>query len=166
MKKILAILLAGMMTATAFAGCGGGASSSSQGGSSQGSGESSAASSDGGATNEMTRVYSLSELDAHNEYYYDIATGTVSMALASFSEIAVVANDVNAWNGNVDTTWYNDPNATSFEIFNADQLAGFGAIVGGMAGYTQVSFAGKTVKLMADINIGDLDSDNGIVFYP
>ena len=54
MKKILAILLAGMMTATAFAGCGGGASSSSQGGSSQGSGESSAASSDGGATNEMT----------------------------------------------------------------------------------------------------------------
>ena len=55
MKKILAILLAGMMTATAFAGCGGGASSSSQGGSSsQGSGESSAASSDGGATDEMT----------------------------------------------------------------------------------------------------------------
>ncbi len=53
MKKILAILLAGMMTATAFAGCGGGGSSSQA--SESKSGDSSAASSDGGATDEMTK---------------------------------------------------------------------------------------------------------------
>ncbi len=53
MKKILAILLAGMMTATAFAGCGGGGSSSQA--SESKSGDSSAASSDAGATDEMTK---------------------------------------------------------------------------------------------------------------
>ena len=32
-----------------------------------------------GETVEMTRVYALSEVDVHNEYYYDIATGTITM---------------------------------------------------------------------------------------
>ena len=51
-----------------------------------------------GKTVEMTRVYSLEEVDAHNEFYYDIVTGTVTMALATFSEIAVVNDTDNGWN--------------------------------------------------------------------
>ena len=56
-----------------------------------------------GETVEMTRVYALSEVDAHNEFYYDIATGTITMALATFSEVAVVSDTTKAWEGNIAT---------------------------------------------------------------
>ena len=52
MKKVLAILLAGMMTATAFAGCGGG-NASSNGGSSNGSGGSGGSASGGKVDEKM-----------------------------------------------------------------------------------------------------------------
>ena len=117
-----------------------------------------------GETVAMTRVYSLEEVDAHNEYYYDIATGTITMALATFSEVAVVSNEINPWNGDIVTDWYNDTD-TSFLIYNADQLAGLGAIVGGMNGQTQDSFAGQTITLMADIDLNDVEGD-GKIFYP
>ena len=118
-----------------------------------------------GVTVEMTRVYSLAEVDAHNEYYYDIATGTVTMALATFSEIAVRSVKKAVWKGGMDTTWYNTTD-NSFVIYNADQLFGFSAIVGGMAeGIEQDSFAGKTVTLMADIDLDDGEED-GKIFYP
>jgi len=122
---------------------------------------------------EMTRVYTVEEVDAHNEYYYDIETGAVTMAMATFSEVAVVSDTANAWNGDLDYTWYTEAGISkrstsdTYKIANADQLAAFGAIVGGMAeGIEQDSFSGKTVKLIADINIGDTVSDNGKVFYP
>ena len=107
-----------------------------------------------GETVEMTRVYSLEEVDQHNEYYYDIATGTVTMALATFSEIAVVANETNPWNGKIDDSWYNET-ATSFEIFNADQLAGLGKQVD--EGNT---FAGKTIIMCMDINLAGTTTDS------
>ena len=124
----------------------------------------------------------------HNNFTYDPATGDVTLYLASFSEIALTA-EPSAWEGNRDYSWY-DESKTELYIANADQLAGLGAIVGGMAKkgsdgviYTsngvdenativQDSFAGKTVKLVADINIADTNeyytdaSENGIVFYP
>ena len=138
-----------------------------------------------GVSNLMTAVSSLDELDTHNEFYYDPATGNVSLAMATFSEVAVVADTENAWEGNFNYSWY-DADATELQIANADQLAAFGAIVGGMKKVTgrsegkytysdeviQDSFAGKTIKLIADINIGDVNtetvdaSENGIVFYP
>jgi len=119
-----------------------------------------------GKTVEMTRVYSLAEVDAHNEFYYDIETGVITMALATFSEVAVVADTTAAWKGNFDYSWY-DADAKELTIANADQLAGFGAIVGGMNGQTQDSFAGKTVKLLADINLGDKDNANeSLIFHP
>ena len=123
-----------------------------------------------GATNQMIYVATAAELDAHNEFTYDPATGDVTMALCSFSEIAVVAEEAK-WEGNRDYSWYN-ADATELTIANADQLAGFGAIVGGMDGQTRDSFAGKTVKLVANIKIGDTHeyyadaSENGIIFYP
>ncbi len=126
-----------------------------------------------GVANLMTAVSSLDELDAHNEFYYDPATGNVSLAMATFSEVAMVAEPPK-WEGNRDYTWYT--NAVSplaegepdYVIANADQLAAFSAIVGGMDGQTQDSFAGKTVKLTSDINLGDKESENNpdIIFYP
>jgi len=118
-----------------------------------------------GVTKEMKREFALADVDAHNEFYYDIITGDVTVAMATFSEVALVADTENAWKGNFDYSWYN-ADATELTIANADQLAAFGAIVGGMDSQTQNSFSGKTVKLIADISIGDTDSENGIVFYP
>ncbi|MBQ7378953.1 MAG: hypothetical protein IJW70_04645 [Clostridia bacterium] len=135
------------------------------------------------ATNVMTSV-DADGVDAHNEFYYAPATGDTTLAMATFSEVAVVADTVNAWNGEFDYGWYN-ADATELVIANADQLAAFGAIVGGMAKdesgnflitYTDSdgdehhndSFSDKTIKLLADINLGDDEENNveGKIFYP
>ena len=120
-----------------------------------------------GVTNQMTAVASVSELTAHNQFYYDAATGNVTLNMATFSEVATVADTENAWNGTFDYSWY-DAGKTDLTISNADQLAAFGAIVGGMDGQTQDSFLGKTVKLLADVNLGDNESENKseLIFYP
>ena len=124
-----------------------------------------------GVTVPMTRVYTLEEVDAHNEYYYDIATGTVTLAMATFSEISARSVTANPWKGEVDHTWY-VANATELTIANADQLWSFSQIVGGMAVINgkkvQDSFEGKTVKLIADINLADdeVNNDPNKVFYP
>ena len=88
----------------------------------------------------------------HNEFTYNPATGDVTLALASFSEVAVVADTNNPWDGErLDYSWYS-PDATELTIYNADQLAGFAAIVDGKAeGIAQDSFAGKVVKLNNNI---------------
>ena len=114
----------------------------------------------------MSAASSAAELDAHNEFYYDPATGEITVAMASFSEVAVVAEPAK-WEGKFDYTWYT-ADATELTIANADQLAAFGAIVGGMNGQTQDSFSGKTVKLVANINLGDKESENNsdVIFYP
>ena len=104
------------------------------------------------------------ETPTHNSFSYDPATGDVTLYMASFSEVAV-KNAPAKWEGKFDYSWYN-ADATELYIANADQLAAFSAIVGGMNGKAKDDFAGKTVKLVADINIGDLNSENGIVFYP
>lgn len=120
---------------------------------------------------EMTRVFSLEEVDEHNEYYYDPATGVVTMAMATFSEVAVVADTTKAWEGKFDYSWY-DASKTELTIANADQLAAFGAIVGGMNADATPgegdSFKYKTVKLLADINLSDEEENNNsnIIFYP
>ena len=117
-----------------------------------------------GVTVEMTAVDTFT---AHNQFKYDPATGDITLYMATFSEVAVVADTVNAWEGKFDYTWY-DASKTELTIANADQLAAFGAIVGGMNGQTKDSFAGKTVKLIADVNLGDKENDNNpnLIFYP
>ena len=101
----------------------------------------------------------------HNNFEYDPATGDVVMYLASFSEFALVADNENVWKGEFDYTWY-DADATELTIANADQLAGFGAIVGGMNGQAKDNFAGKTVNLIANINLGDKNDASTNLFYP
>jgi hypothetical protein len=103
---------------------------------------------------------------AHNQFKYDPATGDLTLYMASFSEVAVVADTEKAWEGNYDYNWY-DADATELTIANADQLAAFGAIVGGMNGQTADNFEGKSVKLIGDINLGDKDNANGsLIFHP
>ncbi len=103
-----------------------------------------------GATVPMTKVANPTE---HNQFSYDPATGDVTIALKSFSEIVTVTDNLNPWSGTPDTTWYNDT-STEFTLSNADQLAGFGRIVDGTAeGIAADSFEGKIVKLGADINL-------------
>ena len=120
------------------------------------------------------KVMTADALDQHNGFAYDPATGDVTVALATFSEVTMVAEPAK-WEGNFDYSWYTNAAApadgeavTEYIIANADQLAAFGAIVGGMNGQTKNSFAGKTVKLIADINLGDKESENNpnIIFYP
>ena len=88
----------------------------------------------------------------HNEFSYDPATGDVTLAMASFSEVAVVADTTNPWDGEkLNYQWY-DASATELTIYNADQLAAFATIVDGTAeGIAQDSFESKTVKLNNNI---------------
>ncbi|MBP3592065.1 MAG: hypothetical protein J6K14_06225 [Clostridia bacterium] len=124
---------------------------------------------EGGIRVAMTRVASLAELDAHNEFVYDPATGDVILSMATFSEVAIVADTENAWNGSVATDFAGGDGTEEnpYLIANADQLAYFGKVVGGMGGYTRDSFDGKFVKLVADINLGyGVENHDYTIFHP
>lgn len=122
-----------------------------------------------GANSVMTLVADASALMAHNTFTYDPLTGEVSVAMASFSEVTMLADTAAKWDGKEDDSWY-DAVKTELQIANADQLYSFAKIVGGMdADIEQDSFAGKTVKLLSDINLNHgTVVDNGIktIFYP
>ena len=120
-----------------------------------------------GATVEMILVDSAADFTAHNQFKYDPATGDIVLYMATFSEVAVVAEPAK-WEGNVDHSWYVDK-TSPYVIANADQLWSFSQIVGGMAAdVEQDSFDGKTVNLISDINLGDKESENNpdLIFYP
>ncbi len=117
-----------------------------------------------GETIQMTYVANDAEFTKHNQFKYDPETGRVVLYLATFSEIVTVINEVNAWAGGVDTSWYTkDENATDFTISNADQFAGLGALV--CEGET---FEKKTIVLTNDINMGGEGYmvDGKLQFYP
>ena len=118
-------------------------------------------------TIEMTLIRSGAEFTDHNQFKYDPATGDVTLYIASFSEFALVADTENKWMGGVDHSWYKS-DATELIIANAEQLWSLSQIVGGMNGQTQDSFNGKTVKLISNINLGDIEAENNpdIIFYP
>ena len=126
-----------------------------------------------GRTNAMT-LLTDGETPAHNTFTYDPATGDVTLYMATFSEVKLIADTESKWEGKRDYSWYT--NAVSpiaegepdYVIANADQLAALSAIVGGMDGQIQDSFKDKTVKLVADINLGDKESENNpdLIFYP
>lgn len=89
----------------------------------------------------------------HNEFSYDPATGDVTVAMASFSEVVAVVDNKNLWKGSFDTSWYNTADK-EFILTTADQLAGFGKIVDGTAeGIAADTFKDKTVKLGANIDL-------------
>ena len=134
-----------------------------------------------GQTVEMTYVASDAAFTAHNQFKYDPATGDMVLYMATFSEVALVADTINPWNGDVDHTWY-DADADTLTIASADQLWSFSQLVGGMAKNengtylltdedgqpARDSFYGKTIKLITDINLADDEEHNveGKIFYP
>ena len=76
----------------------------------------------------------------------------LSMLMAMLPAGAYAAD---AWDGSIDVSWYNTTD-TSFTITTAAQLAGLAAIVNGTAeGIDKDSFAGKTITLGADIDLGN-----------
>ena len=125
-----------------------------------------------GQTVEMTAV-SMADLDEHNEFYYDVNTGTVILCVANFSEYVSVENDLNPWVGGFDIDWYKEnPDAKEFTITTAQELAGLGVIVDG--GFNKKdengavvwvaidhvdTFEGKTIYLAEDIDLGNATGD-------
>ena len=124
MKKVLAILLAGMMTATAFAGCGGG-NASSNGGSSNGSGGSGGSVSGGKVDEKMFGDETNIELKVWapdkgvSLAKEQIETFKKMYPNIKFKKIEVVAQG----EGEAATQMVNDPNkAADVFSFPSDQL--------------------------------------------
>ena len=88
----------------------------------------------------------------HNDFFYDPVTGDVILALASFSEVAVVADTNNPWNGDSETPYTkgSGTEADPYIIANADQLAYFRTQVDG--GH---SYEGEFVKLDNNIYLNE-----------
>ncbi len=127
-----------------------------------------------GQTVKMDEVGSTEDFSEHNQFAYNPENGSLAVAMKGFSEVAVVSEEPK-WEGGFDYSWYTNAVAaqdseavTEYVIANADQLAAFGAIVGGMAeGIERDSFAGKTVKLICDINLGyGIEGHTYSIFYP
>ena len=112
-----------------------------------------------GETVEMTKVDTFT---AHNQFKYDPATGDITLYMATFSEVALVADTENAWKGNVETTWYNET-LDIMTIVNADALAGLGNLVA-----NGTNFSGKTIQLINDVNMGGENYlvEGKLQFYP
>ena len=102
----------------------------------------------------MTRVNSVADFAINNQYTYDPATGEVVLYVDNFSVFSALNITADVWDETSDTSWYNE-NDTEFTLTTAEQFAGFRDLVDG--GNT---FAGKTVKLAADIDL------NGKLFDP
>ncbi len=61
-----------------------------------------------------------------------------------------IGSITDTWDGTVDTSWY-DADATSYEIWSGADLAGLRKLVN----ESNTDFTGKTVKLMANIDLAD-----------
>lgn len=109
------------------------------------------------------KMTAVDTLTAHNQFIYNDENGEMAISMATFSEVTAVVDAGDSWNGSRDTSWYNTTDK-EFTITTEEQFAGFAAIVGGMAdGIAQDEFAGKTVKLGANLDLGGLQNK---VWYP
>ena len=119
---------------------------------------------------KMEQVDSVEDLTKHNQFTYNPLDGTVTIALASFSEVALVSTDA-VWQGTIATDFAGGKGTETdpYLIANADQLAYFGQVVGGMisAEAERKDFEGEFVKLVNDIDLGDAkESNTNNIFYP
>lgn len=106
-----------------------------------------------GETNEMTHVATAEELTAHNRFTYDSATGDIKMALCSFSEILITADESDPWNGTVGTMPAEVDGV--YTINTAEELAAFAKAVN-----DGDDFSDKTVKLGKNIVLNDWKVDD------
>ena len=126
-----------------------------------------------GVTVEMT-LLADGAAPEHNKFKYDALTGDVVLYIHSFSEVTLVANNENKWQGGVATAFAagDGTEGNPYIIANADQLVYFAHSVGGMLSGTVLEegndYSGKYIKLIADIDLGDKESENDEerIFYP
>ena len=117
-----------------------------------------------GKTVKMEEVENLSDLVKHNQFHYEPLDGTITLAMATFSEVAMVSDTVNAWNGTVATD-FADGDGTKdnpYLIANADQLAYLGSVVSEGKG-------NDFYRLTSNINMGGekvVDENGKLKFYP
>jgi len=100
---------------------------------------------------------------AHNQFHYDPATGDITLYMATFSEVALVADTVNAWNGTYADAFGGGTGteADPYLIANADQLAYLNNQISAEVG------CDAYYKLIADINLGGEENANkGTLWYP
>lgn len=119
-----------------------------------------------GVSNQMEMVDTFT---AHNQFKYDPATGDIILYMATFSEVAMVADTENKWNGTVATAFAGGTGAEAdpYLIANADQLAYLNKLVSGANDYEKDSFEGKIVKLISNINLGGTEDNNDDhLWYP
>lgn len=96
--------------------------------------------------------------------YMLISGNSFTMPAANVTITAVFVTipvNGNVWDGSTDTSWYNkqDKNIT---ISSPAELAGLAAIVNGTAdGIVKDEFAGKTIALTADIDLGGVQNRDG-----
>lgn len=114
-----------------------------------------------GATVEMTAVDTFT---AHNQFKYDPATGDITLYMATFSEIAVVAHTVNPWNGDVAAAFSGGSGTATdpYLIANADQLAYLNEFVSSDNG----AYNAASYKLLSDIVFAGETSNEKQVWYP
>ena len=117
-----------------------------------------------GATVEMT-LLANGATPVHNSYSYDPITGDVVLYMATFSEVALVADTENAWNGTIATSFADGDGSkeSPYRIANADQLAYLGYVISN----ENATYGSAYYQLIADINLGgEENTANGIIFYP
>ena len=117
-----------------------------------------------GATVEMTLLPD-GATPSHNNFEYDPVTGDVVLYLKSFSEVDLIADTENAWNGTIDTSFAGGEGTEEnpYLIANADQLAYLSEVISN----DNENYAEKYYKLVTDINFGGTESVNkGYIFYP
>ena len=120
-----------------------------------------------GQTVEMT-LLDDGEAPVHNSFMYDPATGDVVLHLASFSEIALVADTVNPWNGTVADSFAGGDGSEKnpYLIANADQFVYFGDLISNDSS-DDGHYRKAHYKLITDINLGGAENANaGNIFYP
>lgn len=118
-----------------------------------------------GTTTAMTVVNGEA---THNSFEYDAVTGDVTLYLASFSEVALVADTENAWNGTVATAFASGTGTEKdpFIIANADQLAYFSQLIS----KENDTYGKEHYKLVADVNLNgskaQAEDNKDLMFYP
>lgn len=90
----------------------------------------------------------------HNEFSYDPLTGNLTLALASFSEVAVVADTTNTWNGEAEEWTGSGEQNDPYLIATAGHMAYFRNLVDGGN-----SFEGEFVKLNNSITLSNVNFD-------
>jgi len=117
-----------------------------------------------GNTVEMT-LLNDGDQEIHNSYYYNPLNGDVALYLKSFSEVALVADTENAWNGTVATAFSGGEGTkeSPYLIANADQFVYFGDLISN----DNENYGDKFYKLIANLNFGgEANANAGNILYP